>query len=47
LADETSVIVIPATRIDEVFALAARIAAQELAIEARVLNDSLQSWDDV
>ena len=47
IADETGVVVVPAARIDEVLALAARIAAQELALEARVLNDSLQSWDDV
>ena len=47
VADETGVIVIPAARGDEVLALAARIAAQELALEARVLNDALESWDDV
>lgn len=47
VADETGVVVIPAARGDEVLALAARIAAQELALEARVLNDALESWDDV
>jgi regulator of RNase E activity RraA len=47
LADDTGIVVVPAARIAEVLALAARIAAQEAALEARVLNDSLSSWDDV
>jgi regulator of RNase E activity RraA len=47
LADETGVVVIPAARIDDVLALAERIAAQEARLEAQAINDAVSSWDQV
>ncbi len=47
LADETGVVVVPQARIDEVLALAARIEAQEQALEEQVMNSTLTSWDAV
>ena len=47
LADETGVVVVPAARIDEVLALAERIAAQEAKLEAQAVNDAVASWDQV
>ncbi|MEP7276916.1 MAG: RraA family protein [Betaproteobacteria bacterium] len=47
VADESGVIAVPHARIDEVLALASRIALQEATLEAQVLNDSLASWDAV
>jgi regulator of RNase E activity RraA len=47
IADESGVIAIPAARIEEVLALCERIAQQEAALEAQVINGSLTSWDAV
>jgi regulator of RNase E activity RraA len=47
LADESGVVVVPAARIDEVLALAERIAAQEAKLEAQAINDAVTSWDQV
>ena len=47
VADESGVLCIPQARLDEVLALAARIAEQERVLEAQVLNGSLRSWDAV
>ena len=47
LADESGVICIPRARIEEVLALCARIADQEMHLEAQVLNNALASWDEV
>ena len=47
LADETGVVCVPRARIDEVLALADRIAAQEARLEAQVVNDAVASWDQV
>lgn len=47
VADESGVIAIPQARIDEVLELCDRIATQEAALEAQILNDALKSWDDV
>jgi len=47
LADESGVVVVPAARIDEVLALADRIAAQEAKLEAQAINDAVTSWDQV
>ena len=47
LADETGVVCVPRARIDEVLALADRIAAQEARLEAQVANDAVASWDQV
>jgi hypothetical protein len=41
------VIVIPQARIEEVLALCDRIAVQETALEAQILNGELSSWDAV
>jgi len=47
IADESGVVVVPAARIDEVLALAGRIAAQEAKLEAQAINDAVTSWDQV
>lgn len=47
LADESGIVVVPRARIEETLALCERIAAQEEALEAQVLNDALESWDAV
>lgn len=47
IADESGAIVIPQARIAEVLALCERIAAQEAALEAQILNNALASWDEV
>lgn len=47
VADESGVVCVPQARFDEVAALCARIAEQERALEAQVLNGSLKSWDAV
>lgn len=47
LADESGVIVISPARIAEVLELCARIASQEAALEAQILNNTLSSWDEV
>jgi regulator of RNase E activity RraA len=47
VADESGVVAIPAARIDEVLALAERIAHQEALLEAQAINDSVSSWDAV
>ena len=47
VADESGVIVVPHGRIDEVLDLSERIAEQEAALEARIVNNALASWDDV
>ena len=47
VADESGVVCVPRARADEVLGLAARIADQEAALEAQVLNGSLASWDAV
>ena len=47
VADESGVLCIPQGRLEEVLRLAARIADQERALEAQVLNGSLESWDEV
>ena len=47
VADESGVVAIPAARIDEVLALADRIAAQEATLEAQAINDAVASWDQV
>ena len=47
VADESGVLCIPQGRLGEVLELAARIADQERALEAQVLNESLESWDEV
>ena len=47
LADESGVIAVPAPRIDDVLALAVRIAGQESRLEAQVIDGTLASWDDV
>ena len=47
VADESGVLCIPQGRLDEVLALAARIADQERSLEAQVLNGALKSWDEV
>jgi len=47
LADETGVVSVAHARIAEVLALAERIAIQEAALEAQVINNSLSSWDEV
>ncbi|MEO6929611.1 MAG: RraA family protein, partial [Casimicrobiaceae bacterium] len=47
LADETGIVVVAHARIEEVLALATRIAAQEAVLEANVINNSLESWDAV
>ena len=47
VADESGVLCIPQGRLDEVLALAARIAEQERVLEAQVLGGSLKSWDQV
>ena len=47
VADESGVIVVPHGRIDEVLDLSERIAEQEAALEAQILNNALASWDDV
>jgi 4-hydroxy-4-methyl-2-oxoglutarate aldolase len=47
VADETGVIRVPRARIDDVLALAERIAEQEAGLEAQVINDALSSWDAV
>lgn len=47
LADESGVVCVPADRIDEVLALADRIAEQETRLEAQVINGTLSSWDEV
>jgi len=47
IADESGVIVVPHGRIDEVLDLCDRIAMQEAALEAQILNNALASWDDV
>ena len=47
LADESGVICVPQARVDEVLALADRIAGQEARLEAQVLNGAVAAWDDV
>lgn len=47
LADESGVISIPQSRLDEVLELCARISEQETRLEAQVLNNALASWDEV
>ena len=47
VADESGVVCVPQAKLDEVIALCARIADQERALEAQVLNGSLKSWDEV
>lgn len=47
IADESGVVVVPAARIDEVLALADRIAVQEAKLEAQAINDAVTSWDQV
>ena len=47
LADESGVVIVPAARLDEVLALADRIAAQEAKLEAQAINDAVTSWDQV
>jgi len=47
VADESGVVCVPRARLDEVIPLCARIAEQEHALEAQVLNGSLESWDAV
>lgn len=47
VADESGVVCIPHARVNEALQLCARIAEQEAALEAQVLNDSLASWDSV
>lgn len=47
VADESGVVCVPQARFEEVVALCGRIADQERALEAQVLNGSLKSWDAV
>jgi regulator of RNase E activity RraA len=47
IADESGVVVVPRARIGDVLDLCERIATQEAALEAQILNDALTSWDDV
>ena len=47
LADENGVLCVPRARIREVLELAERIAAQELKLEAQVINDAVTSWDEI
>jgi 4-hydroxy-4-methyl-2-oxoglutarate aldolase len=47
IADASGVIVIPQARIEEVLALCDRIAVQEAALQAQILNGELSSWDEV
>ena len=47
VADESGVVSVPQSRLEEVLALAAKIAAQETLLEAQALNGSLASWDAV
>jgi regulator of RNase E activity RraA len=47
IADESGVVVVPRARIGDVLDLCERIATQEAALEAQILNDALKSWDDV
>lgn len=47
LADENGVLCIPRAQVHAVLELAARIADQELRLEAQVVNDAVSSWDDI
>jgi len=47
VADESGVVCVPQGKFAEVVALCERIADQERALEAQVLNGSLKSWDEV
>jgi regulator of RNase E activity RraA len=47
IADESGVVVVPRARVGDVLDLCERIATQEAALEAQILNDALTSWDDV
>jgi len=46
-ADGTGVLCIPHACVDRVLELAARIATQERALAAQILNGTLTSWDEV
>ena len=47
LADESGVVCIPRAQIQAVLELAARIADQELKLEAQVINNAVTSWDEI
>jgi regulator of RNase E activity RraA len=47
VADDTGVVCIPAARVEDVLALAERIAEQEAALEADAIHDAVSSWDAV
>jgi regulator of RNase E activity RraA len=47
LADETGAVVVPQSRIQDALRLAERIADQEAALEAQIVNNALSSWDAI
>lgn len=47
LADETGIVCIPQSRIQDVIALSEKIMTQESLLEAQVVNDAVSSWDDI